>query len=196
MGTDELTRDKTSRGWLIILVSLTLVLVVLSTALVFLLVVNKFAVEIQMNGDPAVTMEYGQHYDDPGATAVLRGSIVLTEGLELDVHTGGSVPDLVLGKHRITYTASFGLWSGTAVRSVVVEDTQPPVITLFTNTAVFTRPGQPYREEGYLAVDNYDGDITDAVEVTEGEGIVTYTVTDSSGNKATVTRPVRYADPE
>lgn len=196
MGTDELIRDRTSRGWLIILVSVTLVLVVLITALVFLLVVNKFTVEIRMNGDPAVTMEFGQSYEDPGAAAVLRGSIVLTEGLELDVRTDGYVPDLVLGKHEITYTASFGPWSGTAVRNVNVVDTQPPVITLFTNSAVFTRPGQSYREEGYLAVDNYDGDITDQVEVTEGEGIVTYTVTDSSGNAAMVTRQIRYANSE
>lgn len=196
MGSDELTRDRTSRGWLIVLVSVTLVLVVLVTALVFLLVVNKFTVEIRMNGDPAVTMEYGESYQDPGATAVLRGSIVLTEGFALDVRTEGSVPDLILGKHRITYTASFGPWSGTAARSVTVADTQLPVITLFTNSAVLTRPGQPYREEGYVAVDNYDGDITDLVDATEGGGFVTYTVSDSSGNTATVTRQIRYADPE
>ncbi|MBQ8239107.1 MAG: DUF5011 domain-containing protein [Oscillospiraceae bacterium] len=196
MGTDELTRDKTSRGWLIILVSVTLVMVVLITALLFLLVVNEFAVEIRMNGDPSVTLEFGESYEDPGASAVLRGSIILTDGLALDVRTEGTAPGLVLGRHQITYTASFGPWSGTVVRNVKVTDTQPPVITLFTNTAVFTRPGQPYREEGYLAVDNYDGDITDSVVVTEGDGIVTYTVTDSSGNCATVTRQIRYADPE
>lgn len=194
MGTDELSR--TSRGWLIILVSVTLVLVVLVTALLFLLVVNEFSVEIRMNGDPSVTMEYGERYEDPGAAAVLRGSMILTEGLALEVKTEGDVPALVLGKHRITYTASFGPWSGTAARVVRVVDTQPPVITLFTNTAVFTRPGLPYREEGYLAMDNYDGDITDLVEVTEGEGTVTYTVTDSSGNTAAVTRQIRYAEAE
>ena len=196
MGTDELNQDKTSRGWLILLVSVTLMLVLLITALLFALVVNKFTVEIQMNGDPSVTMEFGESYADPGATAVLRGSMILTEGLELEVKTDGNVPDLVLGKHKITYTASFGPWSCTAARSVKVVDTQEPVITLFTNTAVFTRPGQPYREEGYLAVDNYDGDITDNVVVTEADGVVTYTVTDSSGNAATVTRQIRYADPE
>lgn len=196
MGTDELTRYRTSRGWLILLVSITLVLVVLGTALLLILVVNEFTVEIQMNGNPSVTLEYGDSYEDPGARAVLRGSLVMTEGFALDVKTEGSVPDLVLGQHTITYQASFGPWSGSAVRSVDVVDTVPPVITLFTNTAVYTRPDQPYREEGYLAVDNYDGDITDLVEVTEGEGFVTYTVKDSSGNAASAVRTIRYADPE
>lgn len=196
MGSDELNRDKTSRGWLIALVSVTLVLVVLITALLFLLVVNEFTVDVRMNGDAPVTLEFGESYADPGASAVLRGSIIMTEGVELEVQTEGTVPELVLGKHKITYRASFGPWSGTAVRVVYVADTQPPVITLFTNDAVFTRPDQPYREEGYVAVDNYDGDITDLVEVTEENGIVTYTVTDSSGNTAVVTRQIRYAAAE
>ena len=196
MGIDDNIRDKASRSWLIILVSVTLVLVVLATALLFLLVINKFSIRIQMNGPETVTLEYGEAYEESGADARLLGSIVLTEGMELEVRRDGTVPTLQLGEYSITYSASFGPWSGSALRTVIVTDTQSPVITLFTNTAVRTRAGQDYREEGYLAVDNYDGDITDRVEVTMGDGIVTYTVTDSSGNTASVTRQIRYADPE
>lgn len=196
MGVDEMVREKTSRGWLILLVSVTSALVVLATGLVFLLAVNKFGVEVRLNGPETVTLEYGEGYEEPGASAELRGSMVLTEGLALEVRTEGAVPPLALGTYEITYTASWGPWKGAAVRTVTVTDREPPVITLFTNTAVHTRPGQAYREEGYLAVDNYDGDITDLVEVTEGEGIVTYTVTDSSGNETTVIRQIRYAEPE
>lgn len=194
MGVDEMKR--TSRSWLILLVSITLVLVVLATALLFLLVINKFTVEIRMNGAETVTMEYGAHYEEHGATAVLYGSLVFTEGIELDVRTTGQVPELCLGDYEITYTASLGPWSDSAVRQVHVVDTQAPVITLFTNSATYTWPGHDYREEGYLAVDNYDGDLTDRVEVTVGDGIVTYTVTDSSGNTAAVTRQIRYAAAE
>ena len=193
---DEINQSRTSRGWLIILVSVTLVLVVLTTALVFLLVVNKFTVEIRINGPETVTMEYGDVYEDAGATAVVYGSLVFTEGFPLEVRTDGQVPALCLGQYAITYSASAGPWSGTAVRQVMVVDTQPPVITLFTNSAVYTRPGQAYREEGYLAVDNYDGDITDLVEVIEGNGTVTYTAADSSGNISRVTRQIRYSAAE
>lgn len=196
MGMDEMNPDKASRSWLIVLVSVTLVLVLLVTALLFLLVINKFTVEVQINGSRTVTLEYGETYEEPGATAELRGSIVLTEGLPLAVETAGQVPDLVLGVHEITYTASFGIWRGSAVRTVEVVDGEAPVITLFTNSAVLTWPGQAYREEGYLAMDNYDGDITDLVQVTEDGGTVTYTVTDSSGNETTVIRQIRYAAAE
>jgi len=196
MGIDENIRDKASRSWLIILVSLTLVLVVLATAVLFLLVINKFSIDIRMSGPETVVLEYGETYEEAGASGQLLGSIVLTEGMDLGVRTEGTVPPLQLGEFPITYIASFGPWSGTATRTVRVLDTQPPVITLFTNTAVYTRPGQDYREEGFLAVDNYDGDITDLVESVEGGGYVTYTVTDSSGNTATVTRQIRYSDPE
>lgn len=196
MGLDDMTQDKASRGWLTILLIISLVTVLLATAVLFLLVVNKFSVEIQMNGDPAVTLEYGETYEEYGAAAVLRGSMAFTDGIELEVKTQGQVPRLQLGEYTVTYSASFGPWSSSAVRTVDVVDTQPPIITLFTNDAVFTRPGQPYREEGYLAVDNYDGDITDFVEVTEDAGSVVYRVSDSSGNTATVIRRIRYSDPE
>ena len=183
----------TGRGWLMILIGVTLALVLVATALLFLLVINKFTVEVRVNGPETVALEYGESYEERGASAVLRGSLVFTEGIGLDVRTEGTVPELSLGEFDITYTASLGPWSGDACRRVRVVDTQPPVSTLFTNSAAYTWPGHDYREEGYLAVDNYDGDRTDRVEVTRGDGVVTYTVTDSSGNAACVTRRIRYA---
>ena len=193
---DEMNRSGAGRGWLMLLVSVTLILVVLTTAVVFLLVINKFTVEVALTGPDTVTMEYGESYDESGARAILRGSLVFTEGMELPVRVDGQVPELALGEFALTYTASFGPWSGSAVRTVRVVDTQAPVITLFTNSAAYTWPGHAYREEGYLAVDNYDGDLTHRVVVTESGGVVTYTVSDSSGNSAAVTRQIRYAEPE
>ena len=191
MAMDEM--KPTGRGWLMILIGVTLALVLVATALLFLLVINKFTVEVRMDGPETVTLEYGENYEERGASAVLRGSLVFTDGIGLDVRTEGNVPELSLGEFTVAYTASLGPWSGTALRQVRVVDTQAPVITLFTNTAAYTWPGHDYREEGYLAVDNYDGDLTDRVEVTQGDGIVTYTVTDSSGNAASVIRQIRYA---
>lgn len=190
MGRDE----RTSRGWLTLLVSVSLVLVLLTTALVFLLVINEFTVEIRMDGSAEMELEYGDSYSEPGASAMLRGSLAFTDGIPLTVTADGTVPPLRLGCYTVTYTAGFGPWQASAERTVRVVDTVAPEITLFTNSAVFTHPGQPYREEGYIAVDNYDGDITDLVEVAVGEGTVTYTVTDSSGNAAVIIRKIRYGE--
>jgi peptidoglycan/xylan/chitin deacetylase (PgdA/CDA1 family) len=51
-----------------------------------------------------------------------------------------------------------------------------------------------YVEEGFSATDNYDGDITSQVVSIEKDGIVTYTVSDSSGNTATAERKIIYKD--
>ena len=58
----------------------------------------------------------------------------------------------------------------------------------------FTSPIAQYVEEGYTAVDNCDGDLTLQVIREEREGIVYYTVSDSSGNQTTVERKIVYKD--
>jgi peptidoglycan/xylan/chitin deacetylase (PgdA/CDA1 family) len=50
-------------------------------------------------------------------------------------------------------------------------------------------------EEGYTAIDGYDGDITDRVERTEENGTITYRVSDMAGNETVITRNIRYDDP-
>lgn len=196
MGLDEIIHTKTSKKWLVVLVSVSLMLVLVVTALLILLVINKFDVEIRVAGDPSVTLEYGEAFQEPGAAAVLRGSLAFRDGIDLEVKTQGTVEEFTLGTYQISYTASLGPWSGSSSRTVYVVDTTAPVITLFTNDQKLTQPGQDYREEGYLAMDNCDGDITDLVEVTQGDGVVVYTVSDSSGNCATITRQIRYASAE
>lgn len=63
------------------------------------------------------------------------------------------------------------------------------------NPEAYTLPGQAYAEEGFTAADNYDGDLTaQVVRKDRGDHII-YTVKDSSGNKTTVTRTVKFNDP-
>jgi len=75
-------------------------------------------------------------------------------------------------------------------------DDEKPKITLKNGSTIYQRYGSKYTDPGFTATDNCDGDITDKVEVsgTVGQNIgtykVTYTVTDSSGNKTEVTRTI------
>ena len=55
--------------------------------------------------------------------------------------------------------------------------------------------GEPYVEEGYTATDEYDGDLTAQVNAVEENGVVTYRVSDRSGNETVVQRQIRYFDP-
>ncbi len=85
---------------------------------------------------------------------------------------------------------------------MVVRDTTKPVITLLGNATLTVDKGKPYADAGATAMDNYDGNITsrmvvsDPVDVnTAGTYNITYDVSDAAGNKAeTVVRTVRVAD--
>ena len=76
----------------------------------------------------------------------------------------------------------------------IVIDSKKPVIDLVINEDTYTSPKDKYVEEGFSAIDNYDGDLTDKVIREEKDGIVFYTVSDSFGNTTTVERKIVYKD--
>ena len=147
---------------------------------------------VTLNGSQDIYVEYGQRYSEQGATAKLSGKDTQKD---VTVTVSGPVDETKVGDYYIKYTAAEDGLVATSYRRVHVVDTQLPVITLVSDPEGYTLPGQPYEEEGFSATDNYDGDLTDCVVRKESDGVVTYTVTDSSGNKATVTRTVNYFDP-
>lgn len=156
---------------------------------------NTYTLDLDMAGDRQLTLEYGQNYEDPGATAQFYGSHFSKEPIAVSVTTQGSIDTSHLGTYHIQYTASHNDMVSTAYRTVSVVDTQAPEITLVTNPDAYTVPGQPYQEEGFSAVDNVDGELTQQVTSAEQDGVVVYTVTDASGNTATVSRQIHYHDP-
>ena len=153
-----------------------------------------YQINIQLNGERIVVVEYGTEYVDLGASAAaIDRKSGATEPTEVTV--SGQVNTNLLGTYTVRYAASKNHSIGTAYRRVEVVDTQLPVITLETDPAHYTLPGHTYEEEGFTATDNYDGDITDRVKRTERDGVVTYTVEDSFGNSTSVTRTIVYSDP-
>lgn len=79
-----------------------------------------------------------------------------------------------------------------------IKDTTAPVITLKGKKEVTVNLGEEYKDEGCVAEDNQDGEITNQVVITgkvdtkkEGSYTITYQVEDSSGNKAEKTRKVK-----
>ncbi len=76
-------------------------------------------------------------------------------------------------------------------------DTEAPVIVLVGSSPVYLLVGEAYVEEGAIAVDGFDGDITSSIVITgvvdtsaPGTYIITYTVTDAAGYTSTVERTV------
>lgn len=112
----------------------------------------------------------------------------------MNVTIKGSVDSSKLGTYHIHYKAKKGIFSVQKSREVKIVDTKAPIIELNKIDGYYPKTGETYQEEGFTATDNYDGDITSKIKRTEDKNVITYTVSDSSGNKASVQRTIEYND--
>ena len=147
---------------------------------------------ITLTGSASVTIEAGSQYQDAGATAsdTLDGAIAV----EVDNKVNTQVP----GSYVVTYTATDAAGNAAVevTRTVIVEDTLLPVITLTGSASVTIEAGTEYTDAGATASDTLDGAIAVVVATNvntqvPGSYVVTYTATDAAGNAAVeVTRTV------
>ena len=147
---------------------------------------------MSLNGPKNIYVEVGDTYEDPGAEAV--------DGVDgrVEVVLSGTVNTGILGAYTIDFNASDKSGNKTeAHRTVIVRDTQRPVIALKGFPIVQVLSGSSYVDAGAQVTDNYDFGLsattTDVIETNQlGIQLLRYTAVDSSGNKAIpVTRIVR-----
>lgn len=152
---------------------------------------NKFHIEIALEGDREITLEYGQEYAELGATARYCGAFFMKEGKAVEIQTEGAVDTKKLGEYTIVYSAE--KWGSSAKESRIINivDTVKPTLKLEGEEKITILKGNEYKEPGFTAEDNYDGDLTQAVTIegdvdtkTAGTYTLTYKVADSSGNTA------------
>lgn len=155
---------------------------------------NDYSLELTVEGDPEITLEYGQAFRVPAASAVYWGSKYDTEPVPVKVKLRGSVDETTLGTYVLEYRAKAKGLTEVKQCTVHVVDTVPPEITLVSDPAHYTQFGFQYVEEGYTATDNYDGDLSKEVYRNEKDGKIIYTVFDSAGNVGTAVRYITYGD--
>ncbi|GAA5524053.1 hypothetical protein Maes01_00605 [Microbulbifer aestuariivivens] len=152
---------------------------------------------ITLLGNQSITLDQGDSFSDPGATANDNEDGDLTAAITVS----GSVNTSQAGIYTLRYDVSdtAGNAANTLTRSVeVVADTIKPVITLLGRESITLDQGDTFNDAGATASDNKDGDLTAAITVsgavnTSQAGIYTlrYDVNDAAGNAAnTVTRSV------
>ena len=189
----SMTKRKKNIAWVCLLVVLALV------ALGVYYVVNQMAncvtLQVSLNGPREISLHYGETYEEQGAQATFVGTYFQKKPLEIEVSTENIVDSKKLGTYLLKYTAVYKDTIGTAYRKVTIVDREAPVISLVSDPKGYTLPTKTYKEEGFSATDNYDGDITENVKRHVTREKITYTVTDSSGNTAKVVRKIVYDDP-
>ena len=174
-------------------IAVAAVLVVTLITVVTLVVVNKYYIDMSVQDGDTIYIEYG-HEDEHKVTAVYKGTIFEQKGVNVPVELEGNVDYTKVGTYHVTYTSTHKKVTKTINVTLVIEDTTAPVIELTSAPNHFTSPVGVYEEEGYKAIDNYDGDITDAVTRVDEGDVVKYTVTDKAGNTTTVERIIVYKD--
>lgn len=79
---------------------------------------------------------------------------------------------------------------------IMVVDKEKPVIDLAGDNPALVCPNSDYKEQGYTAFDNYDGDITDKVTTNKIDNSIWYSVQDSFGNTSKIERKISFEDNE
>lgn len=163
-----------------IIIVVIVLFMLLSISTLFL--TSKYA--IVLNGDKIVEIEVGKDYHENGAKTILN-----LKPLTID----GDVDTTKIGTYKVKYHYIYSY----VERVVKVVDKEKPVIDLNGNVEVNVVINGNYNELGYEANDNYDGNITSKVKVTNNVDVtkagnydVIYTVSDSSGNETSATRRV------
>ena len=84
-----------------------------------------------------------------------------------------------------------------AVRDLIIDDTEAPLITLNGNETIYVPLNSEYQELGAKALDNCDGDLTSNIKIDGNVDTsklasytVSYSVSDKKGNTTTIDRKV------
>jgi peptidoglycan/xylan/chitin deacetylase (PgdA/CDA1 family) len=150
-----------------------------------------FTPKLTLIGDQYYKLEYGEKYEEPGYRANYYG-VDLTH----KVYITGNVDETKLGNYELKYNIRKNRIVISKKRIVKVVDTKKPEITLKGDKELSICPEKEYKEEGYTAVDNYDGDLTKNVNVVKKNEEITYIAVDSSGNRGIVKRKLNREDKE
>ncbi|MFM1920904.1 MAG: hypothetical protein RLZZ303_2538, partial [Candidatus Hydrogenedentota bacterium] len=156
---------------------------------------------INLVGDGTVTIECGGVYTELGATAQDDCSIDLTGDIVIG---GDTVNPLAPGTYVVTYIVEDADGNEAQVnRTVEVEDSTPPAVTLLGPAVQTVQCGASYVDPGATAQDACDGDLTGSISETLLKGVdpnvpgvytLEYSVEDAAGNRGSAVRTVTVVD--
>jgi len=161
-------------------------------------VVDETAPSLALNGPTTLVLECGSGFSDPGATAFDTCDGDLTGSIDID----GTVDPSTPGLYALTYSVSDSSGNAASIsRNVEVTDTTAPVLALNGSAFIDVACGSAFNDPGATATDACDGNLSASIAVTgtvntdtPGTYVLTYSVTDASGNAASIDRTVSVND--
>lgn len=166
-------------------------IVILTIILVFLIYckesIDNIINDFHIKGKDVVVLKVGDEYKEDGAVATFNKKDISDE-----IKIVSNVDTSKVGTYTVSYSYYLKYFKvgKTIQRKVVVEDTQKPVLIINSEKEIHVGVGQVYNIPSASATDNYDGDITNKIEIKsdlnlneKGVYSVNYSVSDSSGNE-------------
>lgn len=173
------------------LVSITILSLLLVGA--YFLFLKQDEYDFKLKGKEEVIIEVFDKYEEKGYKFLINEQDVSNK-----ITVKGSVNTDVIGKYELYYIYEDKEYGK---RIIKVVDTKKPEITLNGEKEISLIETSKYNELGALAHDNYDGDITDKIEVEGkvdtskvGEYTIKYKIEDSSNNKNEITRKIKVTE--
>ncbi len=141
--------------------------------------------KFELKNGENITLKYGQKYKEPGYKVTRFGKDYTKK-----VKVKSKINKNKLGTYEVIYEVKIAGINFKQIRKVKISDNEKPKITLKGDKKVSICPHAEYKEEGYSATDNYDGDLTKKVKITKKDNIITYFVKDTAGNTTKVKRTI------
>ena len=150
--------------------------------------------KITLNGPSEYDLEYKEEYEEFGYKAIDNYDGDVSD----KVIVRGNVDSNKLSKYEITYKVFDKTANKTIVkRTINVVDNIEPTIEFNNNINRYSILNKSIDLNDYKAIDNYDGDVTDQVNIDgnvdfnkTGNYVLKYSVKDSNGNESVVNRKV------
>ena len=179
--------------------------VIIFIVLIFLLLISVFVYKniyleytaipkITIIGDKSITLEVNDNYQELGAKAYINEQ---NETKKIKIKS--NINTKKIGEYQVKYIISNhkNKHKQEKLRNIKIVDKELPNIKLNGDDKITIYENQEYEELGYIASDNYDGDITNKVQIKNelnntiaGEYRINYTVCDSSNNCTDATRNI------
>lgn len=175
-----------------------LLMLIIGIIIIMISVIYNVFPRLQLNGQKNMVLSYRDTYNEPGvivknATGNYMSKIKISNNIDIKT----------IGTYYVDYSLKIGARILHVKRNVKIIDDIAPIIKLNGDQIVTLSINDTYKEAGFEANDEYDGNLTNKVQIKGevdtskyGEYILTYEVEDNSKNITRVNRIIKIIDEE
>lgn len=171
----------------------TIITMIIIVTIITISIIYNTIPRLQLNGSKNITISYKEKYIDPGVIIKNAKGNYMNK-----IKVESNIDNKKIGDYYIDYSIKIGNKKLYVRRNVKIIDDVSPIIKLKGEKKIEIDLNSTYKEPGYIAIDEIDGDITEKVKI-EGEVntkkpgnyTIKYIVFDHNLNKTEINRTVK-----